>query len=123
MMLPSSHITLALLNSISNKGYQFWTNYFSALEKKQTFLFLPRPFMTKKRKISIILNNLLAMRKSLKKAKKVKKHPFRQHWACSACPSMPRLSAPDIDGHHKRMRNERNKLLLLQPCLLILIII
>ena len=90
-MLPSSHITLALLNSISNKGYQFWTNYFSALDKKQTFLFLSRPFMTKKRKISIILHKLLGMLKSLKKGQKSQKRLFQ---ATLGMLSMPRLYAP-----------------------------
>ena len=93
-MQPSSHTILALINSISNKDYQFWTNYFLALDKKQTFLFLSRQFMTKKRKISKILHKLLGMLKSLKKAKKSQKTPFQATLGMLSMPKHAQVVRP-----------------------------
>ena len=93
-MLPSPHISLALLHSNSNKVYQFWENYFLALCEKETPVTFP-PIYGKNEGNFNNFTQIIGHAEILKKGQKSKKNTLSgnigdaQH--AQACPGCPPL--------------------------------
>ena len=86
----SSSSIMSLLKAIwLNHLQERKVNCFFVWERNSLISFSPT--FDKNVKFKWFYTNYWACWNPLKRPKKSKNHPFRQHWACSACPGCPPL--------------------------------